>query len=339
MFHFLYFLIYLGCLIGGAWCVSEGGDILGEKYDASVVGGIILSGLNTLPETIFFISALSSNQPTFAMGAISGSVIVVCTVAVGLCVVIGSNARHKDSNQITLFPKVKQQSRFLMYSLVFVLSTLLFGFQMLICIGGVLGFTSFIMYTLLSKKDEAHGHHEEHEDEEEEEQPTYKGVLYLVVGGVLIYVFSDPFIQSVVLIGKSLGITPLTLAFFFAPIASEAPEILESISLSRQGKLQNINIAFSNLVGGTISKTTLLTGILSFYGYNREFEWLSPAYTLSLFLVLTCAGAVSSFGFGDKFRAIHGYALLSLFIMSCLTQFSIAWFFGSGSVLQSAELE
>lgn len=75
MFHFLYFIVYLACLIGGAWCVSEGGDILGEKYDASVVGGIILSGLNTLPETIFFISALSSNQPTFAMGAISGSVV------------------------------------------------------------------------------------------------------------------------------------------------------------------------------------------------------------------------------------------------------------------------
>ena len=87
--------------------------------------------------------------------------------------------------------------------------------------------------------------------------------MYLVLGGAMIYLFSDPFIQSVVVIGESLNITPLTLAFFFAPIASEAPEILESISLSRQGKTQNINIAFSNLVGGTISKTTLLTGVSS----------------------------------------------------------------------------
>lgn len=137
-------------------------------------------------------------------------------------------------------------------------------------IGGVLGFASFIVYTLLSKKDETHGHHEDSEEEGEEEQPTYKGVLYLIAGGLLIYVFSDPFIQSVVLIGKSIGITPLTLAFFFAPIASEAPEILESISLSRQGKLQNINIAFSNLVGGTISKTTLLTGVSTRGFFNRS---------------------------------------------------------------------
>jgi Ca2+/Na+ antiporter len=39
------------------------------------------------------------------------------------------------------------------------------------------------------------------------------------------------------------------------------PEILESISLSRKGKIQNINIAVSNLMGGTITKTTLLCGV------------------------------------------------------------------------------
>lgn len=57
--------------------------------------------------------------------------------------------------------------------------------------------------------------------------------------------------------------SPTLLAFFLAPIASEAPEILESISLSRKGNPQSINVAFSNLVGGTLSKTTLLCAVLS----------------------------------------------------------------------------
>ncbi len=106
-------------------------------------------------------------------------------------------------------------------------------------------------------------HHDDHdpEAEDEEEQPTWKGIAYLVAGGVLIYLCSEPFIQAVVRIGGDIGLTPLALAFFFAPIASEAPEILESISLSRKGKTQSINIAFSNLVGGTLSKTTLLLGV------------------------------------------------------------------------------
>ncbi len=56
-------------------------------------------------------------------------------------------------------------------------------------------------------------------------------------------------------------VSPTLLAFFLAPIASEAPEILESISLSRKGHPQSINVAFSNLVGGTLSKTTLLCAV------------------------------------------------------------------------------
>lgn len=39
-------LLLLGSLvmlIAGAWCVSEGADILGSKYDATIVGGTIES--------------------------------------------------------------------------------------------------------------------------------------------------------------------------------------------------------------------------------------------------------------------------------------------------------
>lgn len=96
-----------GCLIVlivGAWCVSEGGDILGDHYDATIVGGFIIAWLNTSPETIFFITALESKNPNFAVGAISGSVIVVCTIAVGLVVLIGGKARQE--NTIYLLPGV-----------------------------------------------------------------------------------------------------------------------------------------------------------------------------------------------------------------------------------------
>ena len=233
-----------------------------------------------------------------------------------------------------------------------------------------MGYAAFILFTLFNKKPHHHHHHQVKEtgteqvlstgalsqeeeaaedSDDEEEQPMWKGVLYLCLGGLFIYIFSDPFIQSVVVIGKQLGITPLALAFFFAPIASEAPEILESITLARRGKLQNINIAFSNLVGGTLSKTTLLTGvsislihvltiyqILSFYGVQKQFEWISPAYTLSILLLLICAGAVASFGYGKEHRAQSGYALLALFALSGISQFIVAYKYGSESVLNSS---
>jgi Ca2+/Na+ antiporter len=289
----LYILGFLALLILGAWCVSEGGDILGDKYDATIVGGFIISWLNTAPETIFFITALETNNPNFAVGAISGSVIVVCTVAVGSCVYIGASSRKAGT--IFLLPGVRKQAMMLGGSLFVMVLVLLFGFHLWIGALGILYYVGFMCWTIFHKaaynaitsgglnktpltpnnnnadldisispdKTERGGHnHDDDEDhEDEEEQPTWKGIAYLVAGGLIIYLCSEPFIQSVVQIGSDIGLTPLALAFFFAPIASEAPEILESISLSRKGKTQSINIAFSNLVGGTLSKTTLLLGV------------------------------------------------------------------------------
>jgi hypothetical protein len=34
-------------LVFASWAVGEGGEILGKKYDASVVGGLLIAWLNT----------------------------------------------------------------------------------------------------------------------------------------------------------------------------------------------------------------------------------------------------------------------------------------------------
>ena len=40
-------LVSFGLLVVASWCVGEGGEILGKKYDASVIGGIVIAWLNT----------------------------------------------------------------------------------------------------------------------------------------------------------------------------------------------------------------------------------------------------------------------------------------------------
>mmetsp|Transcript_10449 Transcript_10449/g.15270 ORF Transcript_10449/g.15270 Transcript_10449/m.15270 type:complete len:350 (+) Transcript_10449:21-1070(+) len=328
----------LVALIIGAWCVSEGGDILGDKYDATVIGGFVIAWLNTLPEAIFFITALNAENHRFAVGAISGSVIVVNTIAVGLCVYIGAKAR--SSSRITLQKGVRYQALILLASCVIVLLTIMFGFNLFVGILGCIFYVAFMGYTLYADHSEKKSetldlmddkelidvrHESEDESDDEEEQPTWKGMAFLIAGGLIIYLFSLPFIDAVVEMGELLSIGSLALAFFFAPVASEAPEILESISLSRKGKLQNINIAFSNLVGGTVSKTTLLTGILCLYGAIYKFEYVSPSYTISLLLVCLCAGAVGAFGLTSRHEANRGIYLVLLFFFCSLIQFYIAF--------------
>lgn len=159
-------------------------------------------------------------------------------------------------------------------------------------------------------------------DDEEEQPPVAKGVLYLVVGGTLIFLFADNFIDSVVVIASSLQVSPTLLAFFLAPVASEAPEILESIQLSRKGVSQHINIAFSNLIGGTITKTTLLFGIFNFYGVSRSFVYESPQYSVSLLLLSLCAGVAGATGaFMREIPVTRGYMMFGLFGLTGLIQY------------------
>jgi cation:H+ antiporter len=353
-------------LLFASWCVGEGGEILGKKYDASIIGGLVIAWLNTAPEAIFFVTALQSGSPSFAVGAISGSTIVVCTVALGSCLWIGCGARA--SGDILLQASVKRQCTILAASVLVTASLPVFGFNVFCVAAGVIFYCCFLWYSLTAdsssssssaaKKDKADVDLEQgkqaspapasavgsihdlagdgdsddggdSDDETEEEETTMKGVLYLIVGGLLIISFSTPFINSVIEIAELMGTSPTLLAFFLAPLASEAPEILESIQLSRKGKLQNINIAYSNLVGGTVTKTTLLAAIFAFYGVWQGFEWISPTYTVSLWLLIICALAAALIGgLFHRQRRIHGAALFGLFIVCAIIQY----FFNSESV-------
>jgi len=312
-------------LVVASWCVGEGGEILGKKYDASIIGGLIIAWLNTAPEAIFFLTALSSSNPRFAVGAVSGSSIVVCTVALGACLWIGANARSGKS--IVLQPQVKRQCMLLGLSLFITIAIALTGFSIELGIVAVVYYVAFITYSLGNKlpdapeKDDLENQLLE-DHEEEGDVPVSKGILYLVAGGMLISIFSRPFIFSVVQAASSLKVNPILLAFFLAPIASEMPEILESISLSRKGNSQNINIAFSNLIGGTITKTTLLCGIFCFYGVSKGFEWESPSYTVSLFLLAMCAAAAAIIGYSvNKQTTTHGLLLFALFACTGVVQY------------------
>jgi Ca2+/Na+ antiporter len=314
-------------LVFASWCVGEGGEILGAKFDASVVGGLIIAWLNTAPEAIFFLQALNSGNPRFAMGAVSGSAIVVCTVAVGACVWIGASARK--SGNFYLLPSVKKQCYVLAASTAFPFGIALYGYSVVGGIAAFLFYCAFLVYSLTNSSTEAVPAPAAHKKQDIEEggggagpvngqvqqskklfddvlkcrkkdddielvededdhanAPTIKGVGFLLVGGVLIFLCSSPFITAVVeasavlkgvccscaclmivvLCSFFFAVSPTLLAFFLAPVASEMPEILEAVSLSRKGHVQAINVAYSNLIGGTITKTTLMCGIFSLFG-------------------------------------------------------------------------
>jgi hypothetical protein len=40
-------VISFALIVFASWCVGEGGEILGERFDASIIGGLLIAWLNT----------------------------------------------------------------------------------------------------------------------------------------------------------------------------------------------------------------------------------------------------------------------------------------------------
>jgi Ca2+/Na+ antiporter len=326
------------CLVFASWCVGEGGEILGDKYDASIIGGLLIAWLNTAPETIFFVTALESKNPEFAVGAVSGSSVVVSTVALGACIYFGTKNRRDKSFYLQF--GVKRQCLMLVVSTLIPVLLCFFGFSIVFTLLGSGAYLAFLVAEITKTK-EIHDHSKVDIETAEEsssghDQPLWKGISYLVCGAVLIFIFSEPFIEAVVDLARLAKVNSILLAFFLAPIASEMPEILESISLSRKGHKQSINVAVSNLMGGTITKTTLLTGIFSYYGDRMGFAWSSPNYELSLILLAACAGIAGGVGYFFKTQVPwHSYLLLGTFLLSG----SLQYYFNATPDVKTIELD
>jgi len=251
---------------------------------------------------------------------------------------------------VHLQPQVKSQALILAATSIFPLYIALFGYSMMIAVLGILAYVAFLIWTIVQSKkpsqNAAHagasssekdvekgsgtisGHHPGDSDDEadneddEEEQPLWKGIGYLCVGGTFIFLFSEPFINAVSSLASSMDVNPTLLAFFLAPIASEMPEILESVSLSMKGNSTNLNIAVSNLIGGTITKTTLLMGIFCIFGLSMNLNFETPNFSISLLLMLLCscaAGLITSFVMRPN--KTHAYILFGLFGFTCIVQY------------------
>jgi hypothetical protein len=57
--------------------------------------------------------------------------------------------------------------------------------------------------------------------------------------------------------------------------------------------------------------------IFCFFGVMKEFQWESPSYSLSLTLLIICAGAAAAIGYAFTNQTkYHGAALLALFVIT-----------------------
>ncbi len=254
---FLYLLLLgfsLSALIIGADWFVAGAEKIGIRLGISpyVVGVTIVALGTSLPELASSIAAILKDESSIVSGNVIGSNIT------NILLVLGSVAAF--SRMITFETKVVNVDLPILSMSAFLIVFMLRDGNYSMIEGGLLlaAFLIFLINTFRSQivKSDI--------DEEERNKPLrFKTILFLVLGGVLVYFGSEYTIVSITELSKLLSMQPDFIALTLLALGTSLPELVVSLQAARRG---NTGIAVGNVIGSNIFNTFGVMGISRLFG-------------------------------------------------------------------------
>jgi Ca2+/H+ antiporter len=98
--------------------------------------------------------------------------------------------------------------------------------------------------------------------EEQQRRIKYRAAFMLGLGTLLVVLISDPMVSVLSEVGKRSGISPFYISFIFAPLASNASEVIASYKYALKKTSQSITISMSALEGTLLYCTLLYCTLL-----------------------------------------------------------------------------
>ncbi len=254
---FLYLLLLgfsLSALIVGADWFVAGAEKIGIRLGISpyVVGVTIVALGTSLPELASSIAAILKGESSIVTGNVIGSNITNILLVLG-CVAAFQRMITFETKVVNVDLPILSISAFLV---VFMLRDA--SYPMIE--GGLLiaAFIIFLTNTFRSQivKSDI--------NEEERKKPLgAKTILFLILGGVLVYFGSEYTIVSISSLSVLLSMQPDFIALTLLALGTSLPELVVSLQAARRG---NTGIAVGNVIGSNIFNTFGVLGISRLFG-------------------------------------------------------------------------
>jgi len=149
--------------------------------------------------------------------------------------------------------------------------------------------------------------------QEQQAQITKRASVLMLVGTALVLVFSDPMVEVMSNMGERLSIPPFYISFVLAPLASNASELIASISLAKKKTQKTISVALATLEGAACMNNTFCLAIWMALIYFKGLAWKFSAETLAILIVQLLVGMVAM---QRTQTSKSAYFVLSLFPLS-----------------------
>jgi Ca2+/Na+ antiporter len=166
-------------------------------------------------------------------------------------------------------------------------------------------FLNFFQDYIIGSQDPLPWENEDGGDDDDEEMPDEfkdlspaaqrkailsESIQQMLIGTILVLIFSDPMVDVLAMIGKMTGVPPFYVSFVLGPLASNASELVASFKLATKKTSESITQSLQTLEGAAIMNNTFCLGIFYVLIYMQGLAWKFTAETLVIVLVQILVG-------------------------------------------------
>lgn len=155
-----------------------------------------------------------------------------------------------------------------------------------------------------------------HDDVEVERRNILlKSFRLMISGTILVLIFSEPIVEVMSDMAERSGISAFYVSFAFAPLASNAPELVSAYLHNIHKTKTSVTMTFSSVLGAAILHNTLVLAIFIFIFLRNRLPWTYSAETLAIIFVEFAIGLYSQKRY---FTLFDGFVILMLYPGSLL---------------------
>ena len=117
----------------------------------------------------------------------------------------------------------------------------------------------------------------------QEQQKVIKtrSMKMMLTGTAMVLIFSDPMVGVMSNVGARIGVAPFYVSFILAPLASNASELIASISYAKKQNKKTISVALAALEGAACMNNTFCLAIFMGLLYFQGLAWKFTAETVA----------------------------------------------------------
>lgn len=310
---FVEFTGLLLIIVFAAYLLSRGAEVLADKWGCNIVGSLVLALFTTLPEYAFVFWASMKDQYQMAVGSAIGSCTILITLGYGMVIWLAtSRLSKKPTKEIVLSKNTRIDAIYLMLTGVVAFIFVLRGDSLTLGEGLILSliFAGYVFQVI--RKGKSNCPPESHTVTKKQ---MIRAGVELLLGGAIVYLASEPFVDSMIHIASRMNISPVVIAIVLGPIASEMPEKLTAYMIVLKNG-HNAELSICNFIGSKVNHNSLLLAVMPFVahfkGHDVVSNLMSPMFVMMTVLTVIVSGLLAR----GKLRQWQGICLVAAYILA-----------------------